>query len=81
MAILNPLLSTSPTNSPAHKDKTMIESPIPQVISHLHDRVLTLSLNRPERKNALSLAMYSALAELILAADAESQVRVIAHRY
>ncbi|PUA27036.1 MAG: enoyl-CoA hydratase [Cellvibrio sp. 79] len=55
----------------------MIESPISHVVSQLHDRVLTLSLNRPERKNALSLAMYSALAELILAADAESQVRVI----
>ncbi len=63
--------------SPAHKDKTMIDSPIPQVVSQLNDRVLTLSLNRPERKNALCLAMYSALAELILAAEADSQVRVI----
>lgn len=55
----------------------MIDSPIPQVVSQFQDRVLTLSLNRPERKNALSLAMYSALADLILNADANSQVRVI----
>ena len=55
----------------------MIESPIPQVVSQLQDRILTLSLNRPERKNALSLAMYSALAELISAADSDAQIRVI----
>lgn len=55
----------------------MIPSPIPQVISQLQDRTLTLSLNRPERKNALSLAMYSALADLILAADVDAQIRVI----
>lgn len=55
----------------------MIESPIPQVLSQFQDRVLTLSLNRPERKNALSLAMYSALADLIISADGHAQVRVI----
>lgn len=51
----------------------MIDSPIPQVVTQLQERVLTLSLIRPERKNALSLAMYSALADLILAADADAQ--------
>ncbi|WP_039913483.1 enoyl-CoA hydratase [Cellvibrio mixtus] len=55
----------------------MIESPIPHVVSQLQDRVLTLSLNRPERKNALSLAMYSALAALISSADTNPQIRVI----
>jgi len=60
-----------------NKDQKMIESPIPQVVSQLEDRILTLSLNRPERKNALSLAMYSALAELINAADADPHVRII----
>lgn len=55
----------------------MIESPIPQIISQLSERVLKLSLNRPERKNALSLAMYSALADLISAADRDAEVRVI----
>lgn len=55
----------------------MIESPIPQIVSQLEGRVLTLSFNRPERKNALSLAMYSALAELITRAVVDSQIRVI----
>jgi enoyl-CoA hydratase/carnithine racemase len=73
MAILNP----PHDNFNLHKDKKMIESPIPQVVSQLQDRILTLSLNRPERKNALSLAMYSALAALISAADSDAQIRVI----
>jgi enoyl-CoA hydratase/carnithine racemase len=59
------------------KDQTMITSPIPEVITQLEGRVLTLRMNRPERKNALSLAMYAALAELIASADANLEVRVI----
>jgi enoyl-CoA hydratase/carnithine racemase len=55
----------------------MITSPIPQIIAQLDNRVLTLSLNRPERKNALTLAMYGALADLIKSADADNEVRVL----
>lgn len=55
----------------------MINSPIPQILSHYDNRVLTLTLNRPERKNALTLAMYAALADLIRAADASDEVRVL----
>lgn len=55
----------------------MITSPNPLVIAQLEQRVLTLSLNRPERKNALTLAMYAALAELIASAEADAEVRVI----
>lgn len=55
----------------------MITSPIPQILTRLDNRVLTLSFNRPERKNALTLAMYSALADLIKAADADNEVRVL----
>lgn len=55
----------------------MITSPIPQILTQLDSRVLTLSLNRPERKNALTLAMYGALADLIKAADADNEVRVL----
>lgn len=55
----------------------MIASPSPQVLVQLDERVLTLSLNRPERKNALSLSMYAALADLIAAADADNDVRVL----
>lgn len=48
-----------------------------QIAAQLDQRVLTLSFNRPERKNALTLAMYSALAELIIHAQSNAQVRVI----
>ena len=54
----------------------MITSPIPHILTQLDSRVLTLSFNRPERKNALTLAMYGALADLIKAADADNEVRV-----
>jgi enoyl-CoA hydratase/carnithine racemase len=55
----------------------MITSPISEIICQFEHRVLTLKLNRPERKNALSLIMYKTLADLISAADAEAQIRVI----
>lgn len=55
----------------------MISSPSPHVLASVDSRVLSLTLNRPERKNALSLAMYSALADLLLAANQDPQIRVI----
>lgn len=55
----------------------MITSPIPQILAQLDHRVLTLSLNRPERKNALSLSMYDALADLITSADVDPEIRVL----
>ena len=39
--------------------------------------ILTLRFNRPEKKNALNLAMYSALADRFEEADRDDAVRVI----
>jgi enoyl-CoA hydratase/carnithine racemase len=39
--------------------------------------VLTLTLNRPEKKNALTAAMYAALGGAIAEADADSDVRCV----
>lgn len=39
--------------------------------------VLRIGLNRPEKKNALSLAMYEALARAITEAEADERVRVL----
>jgi enoyl-CoA hydratase/carnithine racemase len=39
--------------------------------------ILTLTLNRPEKKNALTGAMYAALGEAIEAADADPQIRCV----
>jgi enoyl-CoA hydratase/carnithine racemase len=58
----------------------MIASPSPQLELALNERVLSISLNRPERKNALSLAMYSALAEVINSAADNSDIRVLVLR-
>ncbi|KCZ49442.1 enoyl-CoA hydratase-related protein [Hyphomonas pacifica] len=47
------------------------------IIESLEDRVLTLTLNRPERKNALTQAMYAALADAINGANDDKGVRAI----
>lgn len=47
------------------------------ILVHTRGPVRHLVLNRPERRNALTHAMYSALAEALHAADADSDVRVI----
>lgn len=41
------------------------------------DGILTLSINRPDKKNALNLGMYLALADGLTAADGDDSVRVI----
>jgi enoyl-CoA hydratase/carnithine racemase len=53
-----------------------ITSPNAQILVSEDDRILRIQFNRPERKNALSLAMYSALADVIHAAD-KAAVRVL----
>jgi len=47
------------------------------VISHIDSGVLTLRLNRPVKKNALTKAMYSALTEGLARASADEAVRVV----
>lgn len=47
-------------------------------ILQLRDRgVLTLQLNRPDKKNALTRAMYSQLAEALEQADADANIRSV----
>lgn len=50
---------------------------IDEVLAGVEGQVLHLRINRPERKNALSLAMYQALANAINWADSQSKVRAI----
>jgi enoyl-CoA hydratase/carnithine racemase len=54
-----------------------ISSPNSQILVTQDERVLRVQFNRPERKNALSLAMYATLADIIQAANNESSVRVL----
>jgi len=44
------------------------------------DRVLTIELNRPAKKNALSIAMYDAMTEALTAANTDGAIRVVAFR-
>lgn len=47
------------------------------ITSAIADNVLTLTIARPEKKNALTVAMYAALADAISVADDDKSIRVI----
>jgi len=46
------------------------------ILTETKNRVATIQLNRPEKKNALTAEMYQALTEALRAAEADPQVRV-----
>src|SRR5215472_8511933 len=48
-----------------------------QVVVDIQDRILTIRMNRPEKKNALTGAMYTAMTEALAQADRDPTVRVI----
>ncbi len=48
-----------------------------EIISELSGKVLRVQLNRPAKKNAMTLAMYAALAEELDRADKNEEVRVV----
>jgi enoyl-CoA hydratase/carnithine racemase len=48
-----------------------------QIITENRDGILRIEINRPEKKNALTAAMYQALADAIKAAEADARVRVM----
>ena len=55
----------------------MSDHPQSLILSELQDRIFTIRLNRPDKKNSLTQAMYSELASLIRNADAQDEVRVL----
>ncbi len=50
---------------------------MPDVLYEVAGHVATITLNRPERRNALTLPMLDTLAETVRAADADPEVRAI----
>ena len=50
------------------------------IIATVQDRVLAIAMNRPEKKNALTGAMYTAMTEALTAGDADSSIRAIVIR-
>ncbi|RYZ84315.1 MAG: enoyl-CoA hydratase, partial [Moraxellaceae bacterium] len=55
----------------------MITSSNPQILVTQDSKVLRIQFNRPERKNALSLAMYAALADILIAVNQHEETRVV----
>jgi enoyl-CoA hydratase/carnithine racemase len=51
--------------------------PTPAILCDYREHILRISINRPEKLNALTAAMYDAFANAILAADGDPEVRVI----
>ena len=52
-----------------------------EALTHeLSENVLTIAFNRPEKKNALTMAMYDAFLEQLDRADADPQIRAILWR-
>lgn len=47
------------------------------IVTGVQDRILTIRLNRPEKKNALTFAMYTAMNEALVKADSDPGVRVV----
>lgn len=56
--------------------RTMSEA----ILHEVSDRILTLSLHRPNKKNALTLDMYNTLVEHLDRADSDPQIRAIVLR-
>lgn len=47
------------------------------VLITLNERILTIRLNRPQKKNAITSAMYTQMAEALLGAEESPEVRVV----
>jgi len=47
------------------------------ILTHAERGVLTLTLNRLERKNSITVAMYAAMADALAAADANPDIRAV----
>ena len=48
-----------------------------QIITESRDGILRIEINRPDKKNALTAAMYQAMADAIKLAETDSKVRVV----
>ncbi|WP_282607157.1 enoyl-CoA hydratase [Pelagibius sp. Alg239-R121] len=47
------------------------------ILTHCEDRILKITINRPDKKNALTLAMYDQMTAAVEAAQNDSEVRVV----
>ncbi len=55
----------------------MTTSSISEILTHIDAGVLSLTINRLDRKNSITAAMYAAMADVLAAAEKDSAVRVL----
>ncbi len=55
----------------------MVETKVPEIVTERRDEVLLARIQRPEKKNALTLAMYAALTATLAEAVRDPDVRVV----
>ena len=48
-----------------------------EIITEKCNHILRIKINRPQKKNALTIAMYAAMADAIIQADEDSDIRVV----
>jgi enoyl-CoA hydratase/carnithine racemase len=48
-----------------------------EILTHVERGVMTITLNRLDRKNSITLAMYGAMAEALTAAETDGAIRVV----
>ena len=48
-----------------------------EIITESREHILRIKINRPQKKNALTIAMYAAMADAIIQADEDGDIRVI----
>ena len=55
----------------------MTTSTIPEILTHLDAGVLSLTINRLDRKNSITAAMYAVMADVLAAAESDAAARVV----
>ena len=55
----------------------MTTSPIPEILTHLDAGVMTLTINRVDKKNSITAAMYAAMADALAAAVTDAAVKAV----
>src|ERR1700694_1197347 len=69
--------SSIPSKAPGPPLTDLSSTAGEHVLTDISESVLTVTLNRPERLNAVTLAMLDRLIEVFQAADADDGVRVV----
>jgi enoyl-CoA hydratase/carnithine racemase len=64
----------SPTHEKARNEAEVAE---PEVVTERSGSILRVQMNRPAKKNAMTVSMYTAIAELLNDADKDDEIRVV----